>query len=182
MRKDISIEKLRNGGGNINKSELSRQYNCCWRTIDRRLNPDKYKKEKKIRIYTSKLDDFKEKLYIKYYIRYQDDGIILNNDKKYLKYCLKMIKNFLLKYGLSLNNKTKIINVSKNGVCFRFHIKNKIILKVRNNTKKRFKRKMKLIKNGKMNNDKNIIASYKGYFKQGNCYNLFYKFISLYFK
>ena len=50
MRKDISIEKLTNGGGNINKSELSRQYNCCWRTIDRRLNPDKYKKEKKIRI------------------------------------------------------------------------------------------------------------------------------------
>ena len=60
MRKDISIEQLINGGGCINKSELARQYNCCWRTIDRRLNPDKYKKEKKKRIYTSKLDKFKE--------------------------------------------------------------------------------------------------------------------------
>lgn len=29
MRKDINIEK-----------------NCCWEAIDRRLNPDKYKKEK----------------------------------------------------------------------------------------------------------------------------------------
>ena len=58
MRKDISVEKLINGGDNVNKSELARQYNCCWRTIDRRLNPDKYKKEKKIRIYTSKLDTF----------------------------------------------------------------------------------------------------------------------------
>ena len=43
MRKDISIEKLINGGDIINKSELNWQYNCCWRTIDRRSNPDKYK-------------------------------------------------------------------------------------------------------------------------------------------
>ena len=41
------------------KSELVRQYCCCWITIDRRLNPEKYKKEKKKRIYTSKLDEFK---------------------------------------------------------------------------------------------------------------------------
>ena len=60
MRKDITIEKIIDkGGGKINKSALARQYGCCWETIDRRLNPDKYKKEKKIRIYTSKLDSFK---------------------------------------------------------------------------------------------------------------------------
>ena len=47
MRKDISVEKLIKGGEKMNKSELSRQYNCCWRTIDRRLNPEKYYKEKK---------------------------------------------------------------------------------------------------------------------------------------
>ena len=41
------------------KSELVRQYCCCWITIDRRLNSKKYKKEKKKRIYTSKLDEFK---------------------------------------------------------------------------------------------------------------------------
>ena len=51
MRKDITIEKIMLGGEKVNKSELARQYGCCWRTIDKRLNPDKYKKEKKTRIY-----------------------------------------------------------------------------------------------------------------------------------
>lgn len=59
MRKDISINRLMLGGEKVNKSELARRYNCCWETIDRRLNPDKYKKEKKIRVYTSILDPYK---------------------------------------------------------------------------------------------------------------------------
>lgn len=59
MRKDITFEKLTFGGDKLNKSALARQYGCCWETIDRRLNPDKYKKEKKIRIYTSMLDSYK---------------------------------------------------------------------------------------------------------------------------
>ena len=46
MRKDITIEKLMLGGEIVNKSALARQYGCCWETIDRKLNPDKYKKEK----------------------------------------------------------------------------------------------------------------------------------------
>ena len=88
------------------------------------------------------LDHFiKEKLHIKYYIRYQDDGILISNDKEYLKYCLSKIEKVIDKYKLKLNNKTKIINVSKEGVDFigfRFYIvDNKIILKVRNNTKKK---------------------------------------------
>lgn len=59
MRKEITIEKLNLGGEKINKSELARQYGCCWRTIDRRLNPEKYHKEKTKRIYKSMLDDYK---------------------------------------------------------------------------------------------------------------------------
>ena len=60
MRKDITINKLLDGGEKMNKSALARQYGCCWETIDRRLNPEKYKKEKKIRKYMSKLDKYKE--------------------------------------------------------------------------------------------------------------------------
>ena len=45
MRKDITIEKIMLGGDFVNKSALARQYGCCWETIDRRLNPDKYKFE-----------------------------------------------------------------------------------------------------------------------------------------
>ena len=130
--------------------------------------------------YLNDLDHFiKEKLHIKYYIRYQDDGILLEYDKEYLKYCLDEINKFVLDYGLCLNDKTRIINVSKEGadfIGFRFYIKNKIILKVRNNTKKRFKKKMKLIKKDKIKNGKNVVASYKGHFKLGNCYYLFKKF------
>lgn len=59
MRKDITREKLMLGGEKVNKSALARQYGCCWETIDRRLNPDKYKKEKKVRIYKSILDPYK---------------------------------------------------------------------------------------------------------------------------
>ena len=60
MRKDITVERLTNGGEKVNKSVLARQYNCCWETIDRRLNLKKYRKEKKIRVYTLKLEDFKK--------------------------------------------------------------------------------------------------------------------------
>ena len=59
MRKDITIEKIMLGGEKVNKSALARQYGCCWETIDRRLNPNKYKKEKKVRIYKSILDPYK---------------------------------------------------------------------------------------------------------------------------
>ena len=60
MRKDITINKLLVGGEKVNKSALAKQYDCCWRTIDRRLNPEKYKKDKIVRKYTSKLDKYKE--------------------------------------------------------------------------------------------------------------------------
>ena len=50
MRKDITINLILEGGEKINKSALARQYGCCWRTIDRRINPGKYNYEKKIRI------------------------------------------------------------------------------------------------------------------------------------
>ncbi len=60
MRKDITIEKIMLGGKKVNKSELARQYGCCWQTIDRRLNPEKYKTESKKRVYTSKLDPYKK--------------------------------------------------------------------------------------------------------------------------
>ena len=92
MRKDISIEKIINGGDNINKSELARQYNCCWRTIDRRFNPDKYKKETRKRIYKSKLDNFKEII---------DTKLEENNVPAMgIYYLLKTKYNFDGKYGI----------------------------------------------------------------------------------
>ena len=116
--------------------------------------------------YLNNLDHFiKEKLHIKYYVRYMDDGVILSNDKKYLKYCLSEINKFILNFGLCLNNKTKIINVGKEGLDFlgfRFY---KGYTKIRGKNMKRFKRKIELYKKGII--DDNFISGYKGYFKMG---------------
>ena len=61
-------------------------------------------------LYLNELDHFiKEKLHIKYYCRYMDDGLLIHNDKEYLKYCLDEILKIINKYNLTLNiKKTRI--------------------------------------------------------------------------
>lgn len=92
MRKEITIEKFDLGGEKINKSELARQYGCCWRTIDRRLNPEKYHKEKTKRIYKSMLDDYKSII----------DKKLENNNVPAtgIYFLLKEKYNFKGKYGI----------------------------------------------------------------------------------
>lgn len=60
MRKDVENEIRMIGGEIINKSEIARRFGCSWKTVDRKINPTKYKKGQKKRAYTSKLDPFKE--------------------------------------------------------------------------------------------------------------------------
>ena len=92
MRKDITIEKLMLGGEKVNKSSLARQYGCCWRTIDRRLNPNKYFKEKKIRVYKSILDPYKNII---------DEKLENNNiPATGIYFLLKNKYNFKGKYGI----------------------------------------------------------------------------------
>ena len=46
----------------------------------------------KVKKYLNELDHYiKEILGIKYYVRYMDDGILIHEDKNYLKYCLSKI-------------------------------------------------------------------------------------------
>lgn len=60
------------------------------------------------------LDHFiKEKLHIKYYIRYMDDFVLIHNDKDYLKYCRSEIEKQLNSIGLELNRKTGILKLSQ---------------------------------------------------------------------
>lgn len=59
--------------------------------------------------YLNDMDHFiKEELKIKYYIRYQDDFLLLHPSKEYLKECLIRIKKFLENDKLTLNRKTRI--------------------------------------------------------------------------
>lgn len=65
--------------------------------------------------YLNDLDHFvKERLKIKYYIRYQDDGLLFHQSKEYLKECLEEMKKFLKKEALVLNKKTRIYSVKDN--------------------------------------------------------------------
>ena len=92
MRKDITIEKLMLGGEKVNKTALAKQYGCCWRTIDKRFNPEKYKKDKKQRVYSSMLDLYKNII---------DEKIENNNIPSTGIYLLLKTKyNYQGKYGV----------------------------------------------------------------------------------
>lgn len=140
-------------------------------------------------IYLSEFDHFtKEQLNVKYYLRYMDDIIILDTDKERLKEILKLISIKLNEeYLLEFNDKTQI-GMLKNGLdClgFRFILNNnKLYLKVRNKTKKKFKRKIRkmsrLVLKQKLDikKYKQVVASYKGHLQAGNTYNLYTKTVN----
>lgn len=66
-----------------------------------------------------KMDHFiKERLRIKYYIRYMDDFILIHKDKEYLEYCLKEIDKYLSSIQMSLNPSKTIINPITDSILF----------------------------------------------------------------
>lgn len=136
-------------------------------------------------MYLDKLNHFiKERLHIKYYVLYMDDGVLIHEDKEYLKYCKSEIELFLMNYKLNLNIKKTRVDSIKNGLDFlgfKFYIiNNKIVLKVRNDTKKKFKKKMKKLNLLYKNNiidykeRKSVIDSYLGHLSYGSCNDLIY--------
>ena len=141
-------------------------------------------------MYLDKMNHYiKEKLKISKYIIYMDDGFLFSHDKNYLKYCREAIIYFLKEYKLNVNIKKTRIDRIKNGVDFlgfKFYIiNNKVIMKVRNNTKKRFKKKIRKANQLYENNIidykeyKMILDSYLGHLSYGNCNNLMFKNISI---
>ncbi|MBO4601179.1 MAG: RNA-directed DNA polymerase [Bacilli bacterium] len=106
--------------------------------------------------YLNDLDHFiKEKLKIKYYIRYMDDFVLFHYDKNYLKYCYGEINKFVKGEELVINKKTQIIPI-KNGINFlgyRFLINNnKVYITMSSYNKRKIKKC-------------NAISNYGGYIK-----------------
>ncbi len=99
----------------------------------------------------------KEKLKIKYYVRYMDDMILIYHDKEYLKYCKQEIQKCACEHlKLELNNKTQITTL-KNGVDFLGfrHIlteSGKVLRLLRGQAKVRLKKNMKLLAKLKQSN------------------------------
>lgn len=135
-------------------------------------------------IYLNELDHYIKDNFDVKYIRYMDDGVAIHNDKEVLKNCLKEIEKNVNKYKLVLNKKTKIYSSREEieflGFRFKTNDNKRIIMKVTNKTKKRFKKKIKVRKNEFENNlisfDKyrSIRDSYLGHLKHGSCNRLVY--------
>ena len=64
----------------------------------------------------------KEKLHIKYYIRYMDDFILFHESRTYLQFCLKEIERKLDEVRLHLNNKTQLIEIHQGFNFFRISL------------------------------------------------------------
>jgi RNA-directed DNA polymerase len=125
----------------------------------------------------------KERLHIKYYTRYMDDCILIHDDKRYLKYCLSKMEEMVEdELFLEFNNKTQIFPL-KNGVDylgFHFYITDtgKVIKKLRQSSKKRFKRRIKRLKHDyssgeiELEDVKRSLAGYKGHLSRGHTHRL----------
>ena len=106
-----------------------------------------------------KMDHFiKERLRIKYYIRYMDDFILIHQDKDYLNYCRDKIKEYLDNIYMQLNDsKTYIKPVTDNiyylGFVYRLTSTGKVVIlanpdKIKH-AKKKMVRMINLVKEGK---------------------------------
>jgi hypothetical protein len=123
----------------------------------------------------------KETCGMKYYIRYCDDGIILHHDKDYLKNLLVKIDGYLTAIGLTLNPKTKIINVDKCGIDFLGYIHHRGYTLLRKSSSRKFKRKMKQIRTYSDQMDSqhvlSSVMSYTGWLQHCDSHNLLNSYI-----
>ena len=124
----------------------------------------------------------KEKYRVKYYTRYMDDFILLHRDKEYLKEVKNAMEEHLEELSLSFNEKTQLIPI-KNGVDylgFRFYLtkSGKVVKRLRTDSKKRLKRKLKKMQSryecGEMELEdiSRRVASFKGHLKHGDTWYL----------
>lgn len=90
----------------------------------------------------------KEKLSIKYYVRYMDDLILIHHDKEYLLYCKGQIERFAQNnLKLQLNSKTQIgkLSIGVDFLGFRHKLteSGKVVRLLRSQAKKRLRRNLK---------------------------------------
>lgn len=129
------------------------------------------------------LDHFiKERLHIKYYIRYMDDFILIHPDKTYLQYCLREIEAKLTMLGLSLNRKTNIQPLHHGVMFLKWHYyilpTGRIIMKI--SKSKRAKQRHRLTKLyareqkglAAVGSTANSLISFLANAKRGNAYKL----------
>ena len=119
--------------------------------------------------YLNDLDHYiKEELNCKYYIRYMDDFLILDNDKEKLKdYYLKITKK-VEELKLKVNKKSNIYR-SSNGFSFIGYtykvINNKLYISCKKDTYIKILKKLEFLRNNDIRKYRKSFGSYYGYFE-----------------
>lgn len=133
--------------------------------------------------YLQGLDHFiKEKLGIKYYLRYVDDLVLLGPNKKKLHKARREIAAYLAGIKLRIKDNWQVFRVSDRGIDFlgfRF-FRDRTILRKRNALRIR-RRCKKIHKKGRLSyHDACAIISYWGWIKRSDSYNFYNKHVKPY--
>ncbi len=125
----------------------------------------------------------KEKLQIRFYSRYMDDCVLIHEDKEYLKQCLEIMQDYAEnELHISFNEKTEVFPI-KNGVDYlgwHFYMTDtgKVIRKVKQSTKVKYKRKLRYFQKAyaedkiDLDDIKQVLSSYRSHLSFGHTYNL----------
>lgn len=185
LKKDIKDKEVLKLIELILKQTNNRYINEYIKSFNQRFNTNVpyYKKEVGLSIgamtsqflaiyYLNDIDHYiKEVLHCKYYIRYMDDFIILDTNKKRLKDIWNILKRKLKELKLKINPKSEIVSLS-NGLSFlgyKYISNKKLTMKYRKNTFYNIKKKLIYLDK----HDKKLFyktyASYYGYLSKINC-------------
>lgn len=147
----------------------------------------------------NKLDHFiKEKLGIKGYARYMDDGYLIHTSKEYLQKCLVQMQEVCASLGIILNTKIKRLSEGFKFLQVRFKLTEtgKVLRKMSYETIKKMRRKLKLwnevgrvVKIGgkfirkvfPLSDICGAYESWRGHMKRGNSFHAVQR-MDLYFK
>lgn len=131
-------------------------------------------------IYLNEFDQFvKNKLYVKYYLRYTDDFILLSSDKNILKTYLEQIEKFLVEnLQLTLHPNKTVFRKLRWGIDFLGYVALPHYQVLRTKTKRRIFRKVSqsahLYRQNKLSEESffQSLVSYLGILKHANAYKL----------
>lgn len=120
----------------------------------------------------------KEQKRVRYYFRYCDDMVILGPSKKYLWALLQQIAWFIEELNVQLKSNYQVFPIYGRGVNFLGYVTKPYYCRIRKHIKINFIRKVKMM-NFQMLSDRdiNVIASYWGIIKHGDCRHLWKTYI-----
>ena len=125
----------------------------------------------------------KERLRLKHYTRYMDDGVVVHSDRDHLRDCLAQMRAYLdCERALTFNEKTQIVPLSQGVDYLGFHLylseTGKVVRRLRASNKRSTKRKLKRFRHayrvGKISAEDvaESVQSYRAHLAHGDCWRL----------